>query len=60
MEILNIISIIIGSPLFGILLDISYAHLKNKTPFIKRINAWITNKKYSEGLQSIFNNAAKF
>lgn len=51
MEILNIISIIIGSPLFGILLDISYAHLKNKTPFIKRINAWITNKKYNVQLK---------
>ena len=51
MEILNIISIIIGSPLFGILLDISYAHLKNKTPFIRRIIAWITNKKYNVQLK---------
>lgn len=53
MELIQKLSILIGSPLFGILLDISYAHLKNKTPYIKRILAWITNKKYKVQLRGI-------
>lgn len=53
MELIQKLSILIGSPLFGILLDISYAHLKNKTPYIKRILAWITNKKYKVQLRCI-------
>lgn len=53
MDLVQLISLLIGSPLFGILIDISYAQLKNKTPYIKRIYAWITNKKYKVQLRGI-------
>lgn len=53
MDLVQLISLLIGSPLFGILIDISYAQLKNKTPYIKRIYAWVTNKKYKVQLRSI-------
>lgn len=35
-------------------------HVFDKHDHDLNFNEWITNKKYSEGLQSIFNNAAKF
>lgn len=53
MDLVQLISLLIGSPLFGILIDISYAQLKNKTPYIKRIYAWVTNKKYKVQLRGI-------
>ena len=53
MDLVQLISLLIGSPLFGILIEISYAQLKNKTPYIKRIYAWVTNKKYKVQLRGI-------
>ena len=53
MNLIHLISLIIGSPLFGILIDISYAQLKNKTPYIKRVYAWVINKKYKVQLRGI-------
>ena len=53
MDLVQLISLLIGSPLFGILIDISYAQLKNKTPYIKRIYDWVTNKKYKVQLRGI-------
>lgn len=55
MDLIQLISLLIGSPIFGILIDVSYAQLKNNTPYIKRIYAWIINKKYKVQLRGIKN-----
>lgn len=53
MEIINLIYLIIGSPFGGIIIDILYAYFRNKTPYIKRLIAWITNKKYKVQMMGI-------
>lgn len=52
MDLLSIIGLI-GSSILGIIIDISYAYLKNKTPYIKRFYSWIINKKYKIQLMAI-------
>lgn len=53
MDLLSIIGLLIGLSIFGIIIDISYAYLKNKTPYIKRFYSWVINKKYKIQLMGI-------